>query len=154
MALYRPLLCLFLSVPVPALAVELDETIVTYEVSELTADDLVVEMQAVGPHNYWAYTEWFVNWSAECDVSVSVIYTLPEHTAPEDMSADMQESWDAMLEALTSHEYQHGQHGIDAAEEIEAAGCENAHDIIAVWAQADKDFDAETNHGLNEGVGF
>ena len=154
MALFRPLLCLLLCPSFPAIAVEIDETIVTYEVSEPTADGLVAEMQSVGPHNYWAYTEWFVNWSAACEVSVSVVYTLPEHSDPDAMTDDMQERWDDMLAALTAHEYQHGQHGIDAALEIEEAECENAHQIIDVWAQADKDFDAETDHGLTEGVHF
>jgi predicted secreted Zn-dependent protease len=151
----RLIACLFaLCLPAAAHGVEVDEIVYTYEVDEVSEWGLIQQMQADGPNGYWAYTEWFVRWTAECEVSVEIVYTLPEHSDPDAMDWDLRESWDGMLQALTEHEEQHGQHGLNAAAEIEAAECWGGQQIIDEWAQEDKIFDADTNHGALEGVEF
>ena len=147
-------LAIALCLPSAAFGFDVEETWNTYEVDETTREGILQQMQDDGPNGYWAYTEWYVRWTAECEVSVEIVYTMPEHSDPDAMDGDLSDNWDAMLEALQEHEEQHGQHGMNAAAEVEAADCRNGVQIIDEWGQEDVNFDEESDHGALEGVEF
>ncbi|MGR3548639.1 MAG: DUF922 domain-containing protein [Roseovarius sp.] len=128
------------------------ETIKTYPVSSTSLAELAKEMDKKGPKGYWAYTEWYVRWTGDCKLSVTVDIILPKHKNPSKMPADVRKKFDAMLVALTEHERQHGRHGIAAAQEIEAAGCSGGDGIIKKYNAVDIKFDKVTDHGRKEGV--
>lgn len=128
------------------------ETIKTYTVSATSLEGLAQEMDQKGPKGYWAYTGWYVKWTGDCKLSVTVDITLPKHKNPAKMPADVREKFDTMLVALTEHERQHGRHGIAAAEEIERAGCAGGDAIIKKYNAIDIKFDKTTDHGRKQGV--
>jgi predicted secreted Zn-dependent protease len=154
LARLAPLACLALCLPTMAFAVEVEENFLIYEVSAGSIAELKQEMKENSPNQYWGYTEWFVRWDGQCNVSVEITYTLPEHIDPDAMTQSVAAKWDAMLGALTDHELQHGQHGINAAYEVEAANCQNGGQITDAWSQEDQDFDRVTQHGILDGVHF
>ena len=123
-----------------------------YKVSATSVQGLILEMNRRGPRGYWGFTEWNVRWSRSCKLEVDVIYTLPRHANPSSMPADVRQKFDSMLAALTKHERQHGQHGIRAAQEIEANRCRNGHAIIKKYNAADIAYDKKTGHGVLEGA--
>jgi len=124
-----------------------------YEITGSTSSELKAQMKKKGPRGFWARAEWYVRWTDRCKVSVELTYTYPQWTNRKSASKKLQESWDYMMAALREHEEVHGQHGINAAEEIEASKCKgNPRIITNKWAQRDRDFDRETRHGTLEGV--
>jgi predicted secreted Zn-dependent protease len=128
------------------------ETIKTYAVSATSVAGLVQEMNEKGPKGFWAFTEWYVRWTGDCKLSVTVDITLPKHKNPAKMPAEVRTKFDAMLAALTEHERQHGRHGIAAAQEIEAAGCAGGDAILKKYNAIDVKFDKTTDHGRKKGV--
>jgi|TARA_R110000851_G_scaffold22821_9_gene67423 predicted secreted Zn-dependent protease len=128
------------------------ETIKTYPVSATSLAGLAQEMDQKGPKSYWAYTTWYVKWTGDCKLSVTVDIILPKHKNPSKMPADVRKKFDSMLAALTEHERQHGRHGIAAAEEIERAGCAGGDAIIKKYNAVDIKFDKTTDHGRKKGV--
>lgn len=123
-----------------------------YEVSGQTGAELRRQMGALGPEGYWAYTEWWVEWSRSCQLSVTIDYTMPKLADRNTLPAGLLQKWDIMIAALIAHEEQHGQHGIEAAMEIERKGCNGAYQIIRFWNNQDILFDRETDHGAHQGV--
>ncbi len=109
-------------------------------------------MKKLGPKGFWAYTSWYVSWTRECDVKVKITYTFPKLATPQDLNAATRKRWDTMFAALVVHEEQHGQHGINAANEVLKAHCRKAASITRKWARQDKIFDRETRHGAVDGV--
>jgi len=131
---------------------------------------------------YSAYCRWNVQWfykyhrgSDACSIAsvstkVRILYYLPKWANP--MGADLvtRLKWDAFIKALTTHEEGHGQHGIQAAEEIEdtlakmqlyktcgelSAACEErAKSIVEKHRQEDVSYDEKTQHGRTQGVVF
>jgi len=129
-----------------------------------------------------AYTAWNVNWhyryriiDGECSMikvttTVKVVFRLPRWTDYENAPVDLQKKWDIYMQALKHHEDGHKDFGIKAAAEIERAlaelepaeSCEEltetANDrgqqIISKYAEAEKDYDAETNFGKTQGAVF
>lgn len=151
------LLALFLSCAVagPASAKpSVKEKWAAYRVDGTTASQILAQMQQRGPNGYWAYTNWYVRWTGSCQVSVEISYTVPKHMNEAALPANLRTRWQAMYNALVAHERKHGQHGINAANEIAAAGCTNGDAIIKKWANADKVLDQRTTHGKTEGVVF
>jgi len=126
----------------------------TYPVDGATASEIHGQMHGRGPDGYWAYADWNVEWSDACDVHVTINYQMPRHENPEVMDEKLRLSWERMIKVLGGHEEQHGKHGIAAAEEIAEADCEGANAIISKWAEADRQYDEDTDHGLTEGVFF
>ncbi|MEQ9260200.1 MAG: DUF922 domain-containing protein [Roseovarius sp.] len=126
----------------------------SYNVNGRTSAELLSQMKQRGPNGFWAYTNWYVRWSANCKVDVEISYTMPKHTNPGSMPADVKARWDRMNAALAAHERKHGQHGINAARELVATSCKNGNAVIAKWAEQDKVLDKRTRHGETEGVVF
>ena len=123
-----------------------------YSVKATTIDGLRAEMAARGPKGYWGYSDWYVQWSGSCKLSVTISITLPKHARPDTMPADVRRKFDRMLGALRAHEEQHGQHAVLAAQEIESAGCRNGNAILKTYNDADVRFDRRTDHGRRQGV--
>ncbi len=145
-----------LSLPFPGYAdpVEKEETI-TYEISGDSTDALAQQMRAAGPQGSWAYTKWQVNWTGDCTVTLDVTYTYPEWVDREDADQKVIDAWDEMMDALKTHETGHAENGLNAAQEVEDANCSaDSQEIVAKWANQDKIYDDETNHGYTQGAHF
>ncbi|MEO1199804.1 MAG: DUF922 domain-containing protein [Pseudomonadota bacterium] len=131
----------------------LTEETVHYDIRGDTAADLLDEMSDKGPEGYWGFTRWWVSWTANCEVDIEVTYTMPKWLDRDRAPTRLRQQWDRMYQALWLHEKQHGQHGINAGNEIFDTGCsEDPYDIIERWGEADRDYDARTQHGWTEGV--
>lgn len=126
----------------------------TYAVNGSSAEALLNQMQRKGPNGYWAYTRWFVRWTANCKVSLEINYTMPRHMNREAMPSNLRAKWDRMVAALKAHEQKHGAHGISAARELVQKRCWNGNAIVQKWANQDVILDQRTNHGMTEGVVF
>lgn len=132
----------------------IEENWQTYPVEGTTAGEILRQMQERGPNGFWAYTSWYVRWSADCEVRLQIDYTMPRHTAPHTLDEPLRNDWEAMLKALGQHEEKHGAHGVGAARELFETSCRDGDDIIARWAEQDRILDRETQHGRTEGVVF
>jgi len=139
----------------PALAgnVRHDHTERTYAVTSTTLAAITSEMNRNGPRGYWAYAEWYVQWSGSCDVVLTTTVTFPELASPNRLSAAEKASWDRMVTALRKHEMGHVDHGRAAAKEI-AADCRNGDAIIRKYNAMDLQYDRVTDHGRRDGVRF
>ncbi|KZY32212.1 hypothetical protein A3731_22505 [Roseovarius sp. HI0049] len=125
-----------------------------YRVDATDANGILSQMKQRGPNGYWAYTSWYVRWTGNCQVSVEINYTMPQHVNENALPANLRNRWKSMVRALAAHERKHGQHGINAANEIAAGNCRNGDAIIKKWSNADKALDKRTTHGKSEGVVF
>lgn len=126
----------------------------TYPVDGVTARQILNQMGQRGPNGFWAYTSWYVRWTGDCKVSLEISYTMPKHINEAALPADLRARWTAMVAALAAHERKHGQHGVNAANEVFANGCRNGVAITNKWAEQDRALDRRTNHGASEGVVF
>ena len=125
-----------------------------YEVRGNSIGQLQSQLKSKGPKGFWAYTSWYVRWSGACAVSVEIRYTMPKLIKNDAMPASVLSIWNKMYAALEKHERNHGQHGINAAREIERNGCRNGKAIIRKWAEQDRIYDRKTQHGKTEGIRF
>lgn len=124
-----------------------------YSISGTTSRELKNQMKRKGPRGYWAYAGWHVRWSGDCRITVEISYEYPKWKNRNEAPAALRTSWDRMMTALMKHEQQHGQHGINAAREIDKSKCAgDPRKITSKWARQDKTFDRQTNHGRNQGV--
>jgi predicted secreted Zn-dependent protease len=139
---------------VPAAAQEINENVVyeTYVVDGRTLSDVADDMAANGPQGYWAYTTWYVNWSAECEITIDASITLPELAEDNDLSAYDEEVFASMLEALDAHEQGHVDFARGFAQEVAATDCDVPDNAIDPWLEAERAYDAETRHGETQGV--
>lgn len=126
----------------------------TYSVDAVTAEGILQQMKARGPNGHWAYTDWYVKWTGSCQLSVAITYTMPKHRNEAKLDPALRKRWQSMVAALRKHEQKHGQHGINAAQEIEKGKCANGDALIKKWANQDKVLDKRTQHGAREGVVF
>lgn len=125
----------------------------TYSIRGKSSAELRAQMAANGPEGWWAYTQWYVRWTGDCQVSLSIDYTMPKWENENAAPANLRTSWNRMIAKLWAHEQGHGRHGIEAAKEIIKSGCNgNPRDITDKWAEQDRVYDRETNHGVNQGV--
>lgn len=131
---------------------QVTEQVQHYTVTATTRNALIQELRAKGPQGYWGRTVWTVDWSASCDVRVDVTYILPKHSDISGLPAPLRQEFTRALARLTAHEKQHGQHGIQAAEALERAQCQNAEQILRQFQQMDRDYDRRTRHGVLEGA--
>lgn len=137
----------------PARADEPEIRIHTYSICGATAAELRAQMAANDPEGWWAYTQWYVRWTGDCQVSLSIDYTMPTWEDENEAPAELQAAWNRMIDRLWLHEQGHGRHGLEAAKEIIQSGCEgNPRDITDKWAEQDRVYDRETNHGVRQGV--
>ncbi len=137
-------------------------------------------MQRNGPGGrFLAQTEWNIQWNyrwlksgglcrlTATEVTVDISMLMPEPTQAERFSARLQQSWQRFYDALLRHEQHHRDYGILAAQELDELlsaqgpqpchGFENelsslARAVIAKYERLEKDYDRQTNHGINEGV--
>ncbi|GIL00561.1 MAG: hypothetical protein BroJett030_04600 [Alphaproteobacteria bacterium] len=124
-----------------------------YPIRGTTAAELKAQMAANGPQGWWAYTRWFVRWTGDCKVTVSIDYTMPKWLDEGEAPAGLQDNWNRMFVNLWNHELGHGRHGVIAANEIVASRCAgNPRDITDRWAEQDRIYDSVTRHGVNQGV--
>ncbi|MFK7836982.1 MAG: DUF922 domain-containing protein [Sulfitobacter sp.] len=140
---------------VPALsAPQVTEKLKTYKVDATTVTGIRNQMRSRGPKGFWGYTTWQIRWSSGCQVTAKIQVTLPRHTNPSAMPQRVKRAFDAMVKNLHAHERLHAQHGIDAAYEIDRAGCRGAQKIIRKYNRADRALDKRTDHGKRDGVVF
>jgi predicted secreted Zn-dependent protease len=157
-----------------------------YDVVGASLPELVAQMASLGPKDekssrrFWAYTRWFVRWrftyrerDTSCSingvkVSLEIKYVYPRWKNETSADERARQAWSRMMSAIEKHEQQHGQHGRDAAREVEDAlgaiarrrTCDalgrdaNAlsRDIVKRHAARDVDYDRRTSHGRAEGV--
>jgi predicted secreted Zn-dependent protease len=124
-----------------------------YPIAGSSVDELKSQMKSNGPQGYWAYTRWYVRWTGDCRVSVEISYTYPQWTDQAKAPPALQSAWTAMIAKLKVHEEGHGRHGTNAAQEVERSRCQgDPKAITRKWAEQDKVYDAETSHGLKQGV--
>jgi len=129
-----------------------DIKVVTYPVSGSSLAELERAMNRDGPQGFWAYTEWFVNWSAQCDVTMTATIQMPRLANGAGLSQAEQREFARMLIALKSHEMQHAYIGVFAADEVERYHCRNTDQIFGYWNAQDVRLDDRTNHGVDEGA--
>ena len=126
---------------------------VTYEVTGESLQELSDAMTANGPQGFWALTEWYVSWTGDCELTVESTITMPELSEDADLYEEDYAEWDRMIAALEEHERGHVANGIGFAQDMLDTGCTGDMETVrAPWLQADIDFDAATNHGINDGA--
>lgn len=158
-----------------------------YSVSGNTSRDLRAQMNKAGPGAESilggdARTKWEVKWSyglvqipGGCRInnattSVHVTYVMPRWTNPADGSPELRAKWDKFVKALQKHEDGHKDHGIHAAQEIEAEitrlrplrSCADmqravnttANRILEKYRKEDQYYDVFTIHGMTQGAVF
>jgi len=124
-----------------------------YPITGRTSRQLINQMRRKGPQGYWAFARWYVRWSGTCRTSVRITYTFPRWVDKNRAPASLRKAWDRMIRNLKRHERGHGQHGINAAREIEKSRCRfDPKRITRKWAAQDKIYDRRTRHGITQGV--
>ena len=124
-----------------------------YSITGTTSAELKAQMRSRGPQGYWAYTRWYVRWSGDCRISLEISYGFPKWENQAQAPAELQAAWNQMMTALRTHEQGHAENGRSAAREIEASRCAgDPKAIVRKWAEQDKVYDAQTNHGRTQGV--
>ena len=129
---------------------------------------------------YAAYTKWHVVWTyrfrsnstgcrlEDIAVSDSTVTTLPQWVNEDRMDASLRSRWDQFVAKLREHEAGHRQNGLLAAQAVrdilanappqpdchalDAQASAAAHDAIRRSNQADRDYDARTEHGVTQGT--
>jgi predicted secreted Zn-dependent protease len=124
-----------------------------YAIGGTMSAELKAQMRSLGPHGFWAYTRWYVRWTGACRVSLEISYTYPRWTDEGSAPPQLRAEWNRMMERLRAHEQGHGQHGRNAAREVEQSGCrDDPRRITGKWAEQDKVYDTQTSHGRAQGV--
>ncbi len=158
-----------------------------YSISGRTSYDLRAQMNKAGPGadgitGGYARTKWDVKWrygltqiSGGCRVnnvttSVHVTYTMPHWKNSADGSPDLRGKWERFVKVLQIHEDGHKDHGVHAAQEIEAGiaqlqpsrSCNDmqrtadatAESILEKYRKKDLYYDILTIHGATQGAVF
>lgn len=153
-------------------------TIVYYDISGSTTNELRAQLDALRPVGYDGYkgdatTKWFIRWnwpgygSSSCNLSlVTVTYDIqvifPRWTPPKKIPPDLVAKWVNYTHALADHEKKHVDYVVDnyksVADAIKQATCKTAEAAaqaaLTAIRQHDIDYDAATNHGATEGARF
>ncbi len=158
-----------------------------YSISGRSSYDLRGQMNKAGPGadgiiGSYARTKWEVKWRSgltqipggcriqNVTTSVHVTYIMPRWKNPVDGSPELREKWDKFAKALQIHEDGHKDHGIHAAQEIEAdiarlrplrscndmqrAANSTASSILDKYRKKDLYYDILTVHGATQGAVF
>ncbi len=131
--------------------------------------------------NYDAYTKWHVNWNfrwkkygnsckiTDIETKVNIKIILPKLINKNQLNNDVLTKWNDYKKALIEHEDGHKDFGIQSAQEIEETlknmptyDCnrieskvnKKAKSIIKKFIILEKEYDIETNHGVNNGASF
>ena len=170
----------------PALAAaapKVTEETVSYDVAGSTVSELLRDMGRRGAvdrdgHRYDADTRWFVTWQYRFQrtdggcrlepvtVSLRIQYIMPRLKSGLPVTADVRERWDSFVAHLKTHEQGHGQHGRDAARDVEqtlrrlvrscdgidAAANAAARQVISRYNRLDVEYDDKTRHGFTQGA--
>ena len=163
-----------------ALQINIDNaTMVFYEISGSTADELREQMNQKGPVDsasrlrYDARTNWYVSWTwpgygeSQCDLSqASVSYdikvTAPHWEPAPDADPDLVDRWNNYMNSLAVHEQGHVDNIVnnylqvrDAIRDATCATAEQAaQEVLDQFRQFDTDYDLETVHGKTQGAVF
>ena len=131
---------------------------------------------------YDGYTSWDIRWDfwwnkshGRCSITtvktkVDIQYTLPKLQTKIALSQSLQRKWDNYMQALMSHETEHKNIRVRAANEIEQKiknmasrpSCKQlevdanrlGYETIEKYNRLDDKFDHLTNHGINDGAVF
>ncbi len=181
--MYKKLLWLLLSICQASYAdPTIDIETEYYTVRGSTPDNIRTDMNQKRQDDYDAYTKWHVEWYFETareddfceldqiDVTLDVKFILPQWQPSRHVSDEVETLWDDYYTALVEHEDQHKDIAVEMAEEIENAlyelegesSCKRlkkvanatANDILDEYKEAQKQFDVDTDHGMNEGAVF
>lgn len=158
-----------------------------YSISGRSSYDLRGQMNKAGPGadgitGGYARTKWDVRWRygltqipGGCRInnattSAHVTYIMPRWKNPADGTPELREKWDRFTKVLQTHEDGHKEHGIHAAQEIEAEiaqlrplrSCSDmqravnttANSILEKYRKKDLYYDIITIHGATQGAVF
>lgn len=131
---------------------------------------------------YDALTSWWVKWHfywntkaglcklTRVTTNVNIKFTLPKLMPESVANEDAKQRWNSYYSALIAHENGHRDLALEAAAEIETAlldmdaddNCNRlekdanslAHRIIDDYSALQKQYDLDTNHGINDGAVF
>jgi predicted secreted Zn-dependent protease len=114
--------------------------IIYYDIRGSTEEDLRQQMNWLGPVGLDGKTHMgFCEWEGE--VSLKITMTLPRWTPPENAAPNLIAKWDNFVKNLAKHE---NGHAIIARANAGSPNIQGLSDA----------YDAETNHGANQGVSF
>ena len=135
----------------------------------------------VNGQRFDAETRWNVNWRfnnvlddngcriTQAQVTLDIRMTLPEWKDRAAAKPKLQQRWDHYYRALVAHEEGHARFGRQAAQGIQAllptlsaADChtlnrlanDKAMGVINRYAEQERAYDRDTNHGMNDGAIF
>tara|TARA_B100001564_G_C20454037_1_gene584804 strand:- start:69 stop:641 length:573 start_codon:yes stop_codon:yes gene_type:complete len=164
--------------------VDVDANISTryYSVYGTSAQEIRQQLNRNSPTKWDGYTSWYIKWNwnykqdtngcmlEDVNVSVDVNYTLPELETRNNLAPNLKQKWDDYYTALVQHEDGHRDFGLNAAKEIKAAltslpaerSCNHlgnqanstAQNVLRKYQSMEKRYDADTNHGMNDGAIF
>ena len=151
-----PVAALLLALATPALAqsdIDVDITYGTYELDSDTLPDIVAEMNLEGPNGFPAYTTWYIEWTAACDLTVTASITLPDLGPDADLTPEDEATFRTMLENLEAHERNHVDFGLGYAREVQQMGCQgDTATPLQEWLAEERQYDIDTEHGRTEGA--
>lgn len=176
------LLLLALALPAGAVPPVVETETTYYTVDGETAQEIRRDMNQKRSGKWDAYTKWYVKWrffwretKDECTIKrvkthVDVQFTLPRLATPTRANADAKRRWRRYYDALIAHENGHRDFGVNAATEIGEAllainsepSCDElkraanalGYRILDRYIAEEKQYDIDTNHGMNEGAVF
>ena len=153
-------------------------TVVYYDISGSTENELRDQLDALGPVGYDGYkgdstTKWYITWhwpthpdgSCQMDqtaVSYEIKVIFPRWQPTEGVSAQLVARWEQYTAALIEHEKGHVDLVVlnvpKVAEVVKSARCEAANTVgemvLAEIHKQEVEYDATTNHGATQGARF
>jgi predicted secreted Zn-dependent protease len=166
--------------PVAAISIQIpNATMIYYEISGSTADELRAQMNQQGPLDplegvrYDARTDWYISWtwpgygSSDCDLSKTTVsydikVTVPYWKPASTTDPKLIEQWNHYLNNLSTHEQGHVNSVVKnyprVKEAIQRSTCltaeQAAQDMLNTFQQANTDYDVQTKHGETQGAIF
>lgn len=156
-----------------------DASMIYYEITGSTANELRQEMNKLGPLDpadglrYDARTDWYISWNwpgygeSECDLSQTNInydikVTVPFWKPTSDIDALLVERWNHYMNSLALHEQGHVDiivnHYLNVRDEIQSATCDTAEqaaqDASNELRSINEEYDKQTQHGNLQGAVF
>jgi predicted secreted Zn-dependent protease len=148
-----------------------------YDVAGMTARQVRAQLNRLGPidpndrKRMDAMTLWDFKWNwpgygtAKCDLSAATVeykidLTLPRLVVNDETPTAVKLKWNIFLNALTEHELGHvtfaREHAADVLAAIKGSTClaadAAAQRVLAEITRHDIEYDAETDHGVKQGV--
>lgn len=168
------------STPVDAISIQVtNATMIYYEVTGSTADELRIQMNQQGPmdiaegRHYDSRTDWYVSWTwpgygtSECDlakvdISYDIKVTAPNWEPASGTDPKLIEQWNRYLHNLALHEQGHVDNIVNnylrVKDVIQGATCSTAEqaaqELLDTFRSADLEYDKQTKHGETQGAIF